>query len=104
MVQQTIEAHRPGAEIYTGNDLCRQKAIELLEELNLPRGLLPSRTWRRSASTVQPASCGSARRRPSTTPSARPADRRMRRVTGVKSREMLIWIPLGEFFCTKHSF
>ena len=39
--KNSIEANREGAAIYTGDDLCRQKSIELLEELNLPRGLLP---------------------------------------------------------------
>ena len=36
-----IEANHEVAEIYTGDDLCRQKSIDLLEELDLPRGLLP---------------------------------------------------------------
>ena len=36
-----IESHRSGAEVVTGDAICRKKSIELLEELGLPKGLLP---------------------------------------------------------------
>ncbi|CAA6665828.1 unnamed protein product [Spirodela intermedia] len=112
MAQQTIEAHRPGAEIYTGDDLCRQKAIDLLEELNLPRGLLPIENVEEIGINRQTGFVW-LRQKKALNYTFRKAgrlvsygaevtgfveDRRMRRVTGVKSREMLIWIPLGEFF------
>ncbi|PKU59473.1 hypothetical protein MA16_Dca012802 [Dendrobium catenatum] len=41
MASQTIENHREGAEIYKGDELCKKKSIELLEELCLPKGLFP---------------------------------------------------------------
>ena len=42
MASQAIESHRAGAEVVTGGDaICRKKSIELLEELGLPKGLLP---------------------------------------------------------------
>ncbi|CAA6665834.1 unnamed protein product [Spirodela intermedia] len=112
MAQQTIEAHRPGAEIYTGDDLCRQKAIDLLEELNLPRGLLPIENVEEIGINRQTGFVW-LRQKKALNYTFRKAgrlvsygaevtgfveDRRMRRVTGVKSREMLVWIPLGEFF------
>jgi len=36
-----IESHRSGAEVVTGDAICRKKSIKLLEELGLPKGLLP---------------------------------------------------------------
>ncbi|CAB1184545.1 unnamed protein product [Spirodela intermedia] len=112
MAQQTIEAHRPGAEIYTGDDLCRQKAIDLLEELNLPRGLLPIENVEEIGINRQTGFVWLRQKKALNYPFRKAGrlvsygaevtgfveDRRMRRVTGVKSREMLIWIPLGEFF------
>lgn len=35
-----IEAHRNGAEIYHGGNICKAKTLELLEQHSLPRGLL----------------------------------------------------------------
>jgi len=41
MASQAIEIHRAGAVVVTGDAACRKKSVELLEELGLPRGLLP---------------------------------------------------------------
>ena len=41
MASQAIESHRAGAQVFTGDAACRKKSVELLEELGLPRGLLP---------------------------------------------------------------
>ncbi|PKA49794.1 hypothetical protein AXF42_Ash004336 [Apostasia shenzhenica] len=41
MAAQTIENYRNGAEIIRGDELCRKKTIQLLEELCLPKGLFP---------------------------------------------------------------
>ena len=41
MASQAIESHRAGAEIVTGDAASRKKSVELLEELGLPKGLLP---------------------------------------------------------------
>ena len=41
MASQTIENCRKGAEIYQGNALCKNKSIQLLEELGLPKGVFP---------------------------------------------------------------
>ena len=112
MAQDTIEAHRQGAEVYTDNQLCCQKMIELLEELNLPRGLLP---------TVNIEEMGINRRTGFIWIRQRKAfnytypkagrlycfgtevtdfveNGRVRRVTGVKSKELLMWFSLGDFF------
>ena len=36
-----IESHRAGAEVVNGDAVCRKRSVELLEELGLPKGLLP---------------------------------------------------------------
>ncbi|XP_066393127.1 uncharacterized protein [Miscanthus floridulus] len=41
MASQAIESHRAGAQVFTGDAACRKKSVELLEELGLPRGVLP---------------------------------------------------------------
>ncbi|XP_020188027.1 uncharacterized protein [Aegilops tauschii subsp. strangulata] len=41
MASQLVESHRPGAEVHKGNDICKKKTVELLEELGLPKGLFP---------------------------------------------------------------
>ena len=41
MASQAIQSHRAGADVITGDAACRKKSIELLEELGLPKGLLP---------------------------------------------------------------
>ncbi|KAJ0080903.1 hypothetical protein Patl1_10064 [Pistacia atlantica] len=39
--QQLIAQNKQGAEIHRGAALCKQKCHELLDELNLPKGILP---------------------------------------------------------------
>ncbi|KAH0466715.1 hypothetical protein IEQ34_003953 [Dendrobium chrysotoxum] len=41
MASQTIENYHAGAEVYNGHDLCKEKSIQLLEEICLPKGLFP---------------------------------------------------------------
>ena len=41
MASQVGEKYRNGAEIYNGDALCKKKSIELLVELILPNGLFP---------------------------------------------------------------
>ncbi|XP_078433669.1 uncharacterized protein LOC144704960 [Wolffia australiana] len=112
MAHNNIKSHHRGAEIYTGDVVCRQKTIALLEELNLPRGLLPVESvdeiginrltgfvWLRQKKALvytfpkagRVVSFG-------TEVTGFVENRRMRQVTGVKSKEMLMWFSLDEFF------
>ncbi|KAJ1690953.1 hypothetical protein LUZ63_015108 [Rhynchospora breviuscula] len=108
MAQQTTESHREGAEVYTGNELCKKKSIELLEELHLPRGLLPLNDmeevgYNRSTGFVW------LKQKKETTHNFKKIGRnvwyakevtafveekKMKRMTGVKAKELLIWISL----------
>ncbi|KAL5989964.1 hypothetical protein ACLOJK_010859 [Asimina triloba] len=110
--QTTIESYRENAEIYTGDAICKQKSIELLEELHLPRGLLPLDDilevgYNRDAGFVwlrQKAKRDHVFRKIGKTVSYAPEvtafveERRMKKMTGVKSKELLIWISLSEMF------
>ena len=109
----SIQANREGAEIYTGDDLCRQKSIELLEDLNLPRGLLPMDGNVEELGINRRTGFVWVRQKKALNYTFRKAgrlvcfgtevtgfleDRRIKQVTGVKSRELLMWFPLGEFY------
>ena len=111
--KNSIEANREGAAIYTGDDLCRQKSIELLEELNLPRGLLPMDGNVEELGINRQTRFVWVRQKKALNYTFRKAgrlvcfgtevtgflhDRGIRRLTGVKSRELLMWFALGEFF------
>ncbi|KAJ0989368.1 hypothetical protein J5N97_007724 [Dioscorea zingiberensis] len=112
MATQLIESHREGAEVYHGSDLCKKKCVELLEELHLPRGLLPLNNltevgrnkatgfvWLRQPKSVthnfdkigKPVSYASE-------VTAFVEDRRMKKMSGVKTKEMLIWVSLSDMF------
>ena len=106
----TVEAQREGAEVYTGTDLCKKKSIELLEELHLPRGLLPLENmeevgFNRSSGFVwlrQKKKTDHVFKKIGKAVSYAPEvtalvqDRRMKKMTGVKTREMLIWLTLTD--------
>ncbi|XP_060185873.1 uncharacterized protein LOC132615308 [Lycium barbarum] len=38
---EVIENHRENAEVYTDPLICMQKCLQLLDEINLPRGIFP---------------------------------------------------------------
>uniref|UniRef100_A0A1D1Y5M6 Uncharacterized protein At5g01610 n=1 Tax=Anthurium amnicola TaxID=1678845 RepID=A0A1D1Y5M6_9ARAE len=118
MAQATIEAHREGAEIYTGDALCQEKSLELLREFHLPLGLLPLEDVQ-EVGYHQESGFVWLRQKKARTHNFRKAsrlvsyatdvtafveDRRMRRVTGVKSKELLIWVTISEFFLDPKDF
>ncbi|KAK9136861.1 hypothetical protein Sjap_007455 [Stephania japonica] len=110
MATQTIESHKQNAEIYHGESLCKEKSLELLQELSLPLGLLPldeieevgrnresgfvwlkqkkrkDHGFKKIGKTVSYAQEVTAFVEP----------RRMKRLTGVKSREFLLWVTISE--------
>ncbi|XP_020595895.1 uncharacterized protein LOC110035905 [Phalaenopsis equestris] len=110
--QQSIATHREGAEIYHGDEICKSKSIELLELVHLPRGLLPlndleevgynretgfvwlkqkkrtDHTFKKIGRLVSYA--------PEVT--AFVEERRMKKISGVKSKEILIWISLSDMY------
>ncbi|WOL02099.1 hypothetical protein Cni_G10818 [Canna indica] len=106
----TIESQREGAEVYQGAELCKKKSVELLGELRLPKGLLPLSGieevgYNRGTGFVwlkQKKATNHVFRRVGKAVTyaaevmAFVEDRRMRRVSGVKSKELLIWVSISE--------
>ncbi|KAL5196591.1 hypothetical protein ABZP36_000103 [Zizania latifolia] len=108
-----IESHRAGAEIVNGDAICRKKSIELLEELGLPKGLLPledieefgynretgfmwllqrrkkiEHTFKKIKQTVSYA--GEV--------TAFVEKGKLKKITGVKTKELLLWLSVVEVY------
>ncbi|RWR89114.1 hypothetical protein CKAN_01816300 [Cinnamomum micranthum f. kanehirae] len=107
-----IESYRENAEIYHGDSLCKQKSIELLQELSLPKGLLPlddlvevgynrpaGFVWLRQKKARQHVFRKIGRNVSyATDVTAFVENRRMKKMTGVKSKELLLWITLSDMY------
>ncbi|GMH20789.1 hypothetical protein Nepgr_022631 [Nepenthes gracilis] len=112
MASQITENHREGAQVYHGAEICKQKSRELLEEISLPKGLLPLNdivefgydrstgfVWVKQKSAIKHhfAKIGKTVSY-GTEVTAIVESRRMKRLTGVKSRELLIWVTVNEIY------
>ncbi|XP_072958233.1 uncharacterized protein [Typha angustifolia] len=112
MASQTIANHREGAEIFHGDDICKKKTIQMLEELGLPKGLLPLENieefgYNRAAGFIwlvqrkkkdhtfkkikQVVSYG-----PEVTAFVEKG--KLKKITGVKTREMMLWLTVVEVY------
>ncbi|GMH31070.1 hypothetical protein Nepgr_032913 [Nepenthes gracilis] len=112
MASQLIENHRENSEVYQGAKICQEKARELLDEISLPKGLLPLEDmvevgYNRSTGFVwlkQKNSTKHCFTKIGKTVSYAPEvtafveNRRMKRVTGVKSMEILMWVTLNQIY------
>ncbi|EER96122.1 uncharacterized protein LOC8069153 [Sorghum bicolor] len=114
-----IESHRSGAEVVSGDDaMCRKKSVELLEELSLPKGLLPmedlqefgynratgfmwlvqrkkkvEHTFKKIKQTVSYAS----------EVTAFVEKGKLRKITGVKTKELMLWLSVVEVYVPETS-
>ncbi|KAG2640665.1 uncharacterized protein LOC120695887 [Panicum virgatum] len=113
-----IESHRSGAEVVTGDAVCRKKSIELLEELGLPKGLLPmediqefgynratgfmwlvqgkkkvEHTFKKIKQTVSYAA----------EVTAFAEKGKLRKITGVKTKELMLWLSVVEVYVPEAS-
>ncbi|XP_027338186.1 uncharacterized protein LOC113852137 [Abrus precatorius] len=112
MATQQIAHHRGEAEIYEGEAVCMQKSRLLLDEILLPRGLLPldnivemgynritGFVWLKQKHKKEHRFDAIGRTvcyEPEVT--AFVEEHRMRRVTGVKTKELFIWVTISEIF------
>ncbi|XP_073058537.1 uncharacterized protein [Primulina eburnea] len=108
MSSQVISSHRENAEVYTGEAICKQKSKELLEKIHLPRGLLPldeiveigynessGFIWLKQKKSKTHYFKGISRNVwYDTEVTAFVEDRRMKRLIGVQSKELLIWVTI----------
>ncbi|KAL3616895.1 hypothetical protein CASFOL_039289 [Castilleja foliolosa] len=110
MSTQQISSHRENAEVHTGDAVCKQKSTELLEKMHLPKGLLPlddilevgyneatGFVWlKQKKSKTHVFRSISRSVWYDTEVTAFVQDRRMKGVTGVKSKELLIWLTISD--------
>ncbi|XP_072952154.1 uncharacterized protein [Typha angustifolia] len=117
MASQSIESYRKGAEVVHGDDLCKKNSIQLLEELDLPKGLLPledieefgynstsgfiwfvqkkkkDHTFKKIKQVV---SYG-------TEVTAFVEKGKLKKITGVKTKEMFMWLTVVEVYIEEAS-
>ncbi|KAJ7968939.1 Protein of unknown function, DUF538 [Quillaja saponaria] len=110
MTTQQVINHREDAEIYNGETLCKQKSHEILQEISLPKGLLPLDDiveigYNRSTGFVWLKQKKKKEHRfkaigrsvsYETEVTAFVEKYRMKRLTGVKSKELFIWVTISD--------
>ncbi|KAM7256112.1 hypothetical protein ACFE04_015023 [Oxalis oulophora] len=111
MAAQLIASNKEGAEIFYEDAICKQKIAELLTKKRLPSGLLPVKDvtefghneatgfmWVKQKNKVQHKFEAIGKNATYDVElSAFVGDRRMRKISGVKAKELMIWITVGEF-------
>ena len=112
MASQTIENYRNGAEVYHGDVACKKKSIELLGELGLPKGLFPLEDieefgYNREAGFIwliqkkkKDHTFKQIKRAVSYSPevTAFVESRKMKKMTGVKTKELMLWLSIVEMY------
>ncbi|CAM8890758.1 unnamed protein product [Rhodiola kirilowii] len=111
MSAQLVATHREGAEVFTGEELCKQKSMELLEEIHFPKGLLPlddfvevgynrstGFVWMTQKKTTEHTFKKINKVSYATEVTAFVEDRKMKKLTGVKSKELVIWIAISDIY------
>ncbi|KAE8708849.1 Detected protein of unknown function [Hibiscus syriacus] len=108
MASKQIESHREGAEIYNEPSVCRQKVEELLDQCHIPKGLMPLTNlvelghnnssgfiWLKQAKATKYKfkELGATSYGPEITAFIK--DRELKSLTGIKSKEMIIWVTLA---------
>ncbi|XP_031116483.1 uncharacterized protein LOC116020136 [Ipomoea triloba] len=106
--QETAVNHRENAEVFTDPAVCKQKSLELLEEINMPRGLLPLDEYVEVGRNRETGFVWMKQKKAKehkfkkigklvwydTEVTAFVEDRRLKHLTGVKSKELLLWVTL----------
>ncbi|CAN6467291.1 unnamed protein product [Victoria cruziana] len=106
------EALKAKAEIYHGDELCREKTLELLKELELPNGILPLEdilevgiiretgyVWLKQKKKKEHYFKKISKMVSYNTEVTAYAEKgKFKKMTGVKSKELLIWVTLTDMF------
>ncbi|WOK92356.1 hypothetical protein Cni_G01047 [Canna indica] len=112
MASATVDNYRKGAEIHHGDALCKKKSIELLGELGLPKGLFPLDDieefgYNREAGFIwliqkkkKDHTFKKIKRQVSYAPevTAFVEERKMKKMTGVKTKELMLWLSVVEMY------
>uniref|UniRef100_A0A0C9S128 TSA: Wollemia nobilis Ref_Wollemi_Transcript_28243_727 transcribed RNA sequence n=1 Tax=Wollemia nobilis TaxID=56998 RepID=A0A0C9S128_9CONI len=110
MALQVSEDQRAGAEVYHGSEMCKQKSRELLGAVELPKGLLPMDDLEECGYVKETGFVWLKQKKriehrfkkigklvayaPEIT--AYVEERKMKKLTGVKSKEILLWVTITE--------
>ncbi|KAG5228180.1 T31J12.3 PROTEIN-RELATED [Salix purpurea] len=104
------EGERAGAEIVYGAEECHRHSIELLEELGFPKGVLPLKdleecgrvretgfVWMRQKAPFDHFFVGSRSKVSYATEVTAYIEKfKMKKMTGIKSKQMFLWVPISE--------
>ncbi|KAJ4812507.1 hypothetical protein LUZ62_025073 [Rhynchospora pubera] len=117
MATKIIDNHREGADITRGDSDCKRKSLQLLQELGLPNGLLPlenieefgynqnagfiwfiqkkkiEHTFKKIKQVVPYA----------TEVTAFVEKGKLKKITGVKTKELLLWLSVVEVYIEEAS-
>ncbi|XP_074308323.1 uncharacterized protein LOC141643177 [Silene latifolia] len=112
MSAQLIETHRKDAQVYNGPVQCKQKLNELLKEINMPSNLFPLDDIQECGYNKSTGFMWLTQKKPvqhkfskmkrvasyDTHVTAFVETGRMKMVQGVKTKELLFWITLSDFY------
>lgn len=112
MANQITEEMRSKAEVYNGDALCQEKTKLLLKEVGLPNGLLPLRdiiecgyveetgfVWLKQKKKVEHTFPEINRLVSYAAEITAFVEKgRIKKVSGVKAKELLLWVPLYEIY------
>uniref|UniRef100_A0A1D1Y107 Uncharacterized protein At5g01610 n=1 Tax=Anthurium amnicola TaxID=1678845 RepID=A0A1D1Y107_9ARAE len=115
--QSSINNYREGAEVFHGDDICKKKTVELLKDLGLPLGLLPVEDieefgYNRAAGfmwviqkTKREHTFKAIKQKVSYAAelTAFVEARKMKKITGVKAKELLLWLSVVEMYVDEAS-
>ncbi|TYH34690.1 hypothetical protein ES332_D13G142400v1 [Gossypium tomentosum] len=89
----TEEIKASASEVYRGDEICQVKSKSLLEEMGMPRGLLPLKDIEECGfeKIGKPVSYA-------TEVTAVIEKNRIKKLNGVKSKELLIWVTLSDIY------
>ncbi|RWR86406.1 DUF538 domain-containing protein [Cinnamomum micranthum f. kanehirae] len=112
MASQDIAKYRENAEIYKGHEICKQKIIDFQAELGFPTGILRLNDiiefgYNRQAGFVWILQKEKTEHRFKKIGNTVSYDteittfaehHKMRKITGIKSKEFLIWVPISDMY------
>ncbi|GLJ17659.1 hypothetical protein SUGI_0307760 [Cryptomeria japonica] len=117
MAMQVAGDQRAGAEVYYGSEACKAKSVELLELMGLPKGLLPLEELEESGYVKETGYVWLKQKKKvdhrfkkiGKTVSYAPEitayveKHKMKKLTGVKSKEILLWVTICEISIDENS-
>ncbi|XP_042516955.1 uncharacterized protein LOC122091174 [Macadamia integrifolia] len=112
MTSQMIEKHRENAVIYHGEALCKEKSIEILSEIELPKGLLPLKdmeevgynresgfVWLKQKKALEHVFRKVGKKVSYATEiTVFVEPRRLKKISGVKTKELFLWVSLSDIY------